>query len=121
MGAFKSGSPKESFDAVIGASFSLTVDGGRMIKAIKEVSGLKIEADVIEMKQQTETGNYVNTKLLGRPKAGSITLARLLSDDDSFELWMKDSYEGKVPRANATVTVYDTTMKPIKRYTVLDA
>ena len=118
---FSPGKPKGTFDAVIGASFSIKVDGGREIAAIKEVNGLKLEVDVIELKQQTAKGLYVNTKVLGRPKSGTITLSRVLTEDDCFEKWIKDSYDGKIPRADAVVTVYDTLMKPIKKYTVMDA
>src|SRR5438270_13338205 len=117
---YGAGKPTASFDAVIGASFSIKVDGGRMIKSIKEISGLKLEQDVIELKQQTSDGKYVNTKILGRPKSGSITLTRALTEDDSFEKWMKDAYDGKVPRHDAVVTVYDSMQKPIKKYTVTD-
>jgi phage tail-like protein len=116
---YSAGAPTKSFDAVIGASFSITVDG-RQIKSIKEVTGLKIEQDVVELKQQTSDGKYVNTKILGRPKSGSITLTRALTEDDSFEKWMKDAYDGKVPRHDAVVTVYDSMQKPIKKYTVTD-
>ena len=118
---FVAGKPKGTFDAVIGMSFAISVDGGREIAAIKEVSGLKLEVDVIELKQQTPTGQYVNTKVLGRPKSGSITLTRVMTEDDTFEKWMKDSYDGVLPRADATITVYDVAMKAVKKFIVMDA
>src|SRR4051794_4868680 len=115
---FAAGALKSSFDAVIGMSFSIKIDGGREIAAIKEISGLKLEVDVVELKQQTAAGHYVNTKILGRPKSGSITLTRVMTEDDCFEKWMNDSYDvtpsTKVPRADAVITVYDVTMKAIK-------
>ena len=112
--------PLPDFDSSVGHSFGLEIDGV-IIKQISEVAGLKLEQDVIELKQQTADGKYVNTKILGRPKSGTITLSRVLTEDDSFEKWMKDSFDGKVPRADAVVTVYDTLMKPIKKYTIMDA
>jgi phage tail-like protein len=122
---FSAGAPKGTFDAVIGMSFSIKVDGGREIAAIKEVSGLKLEVDVIELKQQNAAGHYVNTKILGRPKSGTITLTRVMTEDDCFEKWMQDSYDQvpsrMVPRADAVITVYDVMMKPVKKFTVQDA
>ena len=40
-----------------------------MIKSITEVSGLKMEQDVIELKENRPDGKYVIKKLPGRPKA----------------------------------------------------
>lgn len=122
---FAAGALKGTYDAVIGMSFSIKVDGGREIAAIKEISGLKLEVDVVELKQQTSKGSYINTKIMGRPKSGTITLTRVMTEDDCFEKWMNDSYSEtpgvKVPRADAVITVYDVQMKPIKKFTVMDA
>ena len=60
-------------DSSVGHSFGLEVDGV-VIKQISEVSGLKMEQDVIELKQNTSDGKYVIKKLPGRPKAGELTL-----------------------------------------------
>ena len=77
-------------DSSVGHSFGLEVDGV-VIKQISEVSGLKMEQDVIELKQNTPDGKYMIKKLPGRPKAGEITLTRGLTGDQSFE---KYDYEG---------------------------
>ena len=49
-----------------------------------------MEQDVIELKHNTPDGKYINKKLPGRPKAGEVTLTRALTDDNSFEKWIKD-------------------------------
>ena len=67
-------------DTSVGHSFGLEVDG-IVIKQITEVSGLKMEQDVIELKQNTADGKYVIKKLPGRPKAGEVTLTRGLTGD----------------------------------------
>ena len=74
----------------VGHSFGLEIDG-LQIKAITEVSGLKMEQDVIELKQNGPDGKYLIKKLPGKWKAGEVTLTRPLTDDQSFEKWVKDS------------------------------
>ena len=61
-----------------------------MITAIQEVSGVKMEQDVIELKQNTPDGKYIIKKLPGRQKAGEVTLTRGLTADNSFEKWVEN-------------------------------
>jgi len=88
-----------------------------------EVSGLKMEQDVIELKQNTSDGKYVIKKLPGRPKAGEVTLTRGLTGDQSFEKWVKDSQFGKMAavRKGGAIIVYDFEGKPLKRYKLTNA
>ena len=53
-------------DSAVGHSFGLEFDG-ITIKSITEVSGLKMEQDVVELKQNGPDGKYVIKKL---PVAG---------------------------------------------------
>ena len=110
----------ESFDSVIGASFGLKIDS-YTIKGIKDVSGLKLEHDMVEIKTQTADGQYVLRKIPGRAKPVTVTLTRPLTDDTTFEKWMKHVHDGKVPRKDAVITVYDTSMAPVRKYTVKNA
>src|SRR4030081_1403417 len=109
--------PLDPFDSLVGHSFGLDF-AGIEIKQISEVSGLKIEQDVIELKQNTHDGKYMIKKLPGRPKAGEVTLTRGLTADQSFEKWIKDSRFGKMPasRKNGAIIVFDFEGAPIKRY-----
>jgi phage tail-like protein len=104
-------------DTSVGWSFGFEFDG-ITIKQIQEVSGLKMENDVIELKHNTNDGKYVNKKLPGRPKAGEITLTRGLSSDNSFQDWMRKSHFGDMAaaRKGGAVIVYDFTGGPLKRY-----
>lgn len=111
----------DMFDAALGASFGLAVDGGYTVKGIKDVSGLKQEYDMVEVKTQTSDGLYVLKKIPGRPKPVTVTVTRPLTEDDNFEKWMKDVGAGKVPRKDVTITVYDTNAAPVKRYIVKNA
>jgi phage tail-like protein len=109
-------------DSSVGHSFGLEVDGV-VIKQIQEVSGLKMEQDVIELKQNTADGKYVIKKLPGRRKAGEVTLTRGLTSDTSFEKWIKDSRFGKMSdaRKGGAIMVYDFEGTAIKRYKLENA
>jgi phage tail-like protein len=104
-------------DTAVGWSFGLEIDGVA-IKEIQEISGLKMEQDVIELKHNTKDGKYINKKMPGRAKAGEITVTRGLTSDKSFESWIKDARLGNMPaaRKNGAVIVYDYQGAPVKRY-----
>jgi phage tail-like protein len=109
--------PLPDFDSSVGHSFGLEFDGV-VIKQISEVSGLKMEQDVIELKQNTKDGKYVIKKLPGRPKAGEVTLTRGLTDDNNFQKWVQSAHFGKMgdARKGGAIIVYDFEGAPIKRY-----
>ncbi|MFG2134619.1 phage tail protein [Streptomyces sp. NPDC048751] len=109
-------------DSSVGHSFGLEFDGV-VIKQITEVSGLKMEQDVIELKQNTADGKYAVKKLPGRPKAGEVTVTRGLTEDNSFESWIKSSRFGKMgdARKNGAIIVYDYEGSAIKRYQLINA
>ncbi|MEU0625976.1 phage tail protein [Streptomyces sp. NPDC005989] len=114
--------PLPDLDSTVGASFGLEFDSV-VIKQITEVSGLKMEQDVIELKQNTADGRYAIKKLPGRPKAGEVTVTRGLTEDNSFERWIKDSRFGRMAaaRRNGAVIVYDHEGIAIKRYKLINA
>jgi phage tail-like protein len=104
-------------DTSVGHSFGLEIDGV-VIKQIQEVSGLKMEQDVIELKQNTPDGKFQIKKLPGRQKAGEITLTRGLTGDNSFEKWVESSRFGKMgeARKGGAIIVFDYEGTAIKRY-----
>jgi phage tail-like protein len=110
-------------DSSVGHSFGLEFDGIQ-IKAITEVSGLKMEQDVIEYKSNTAAdGKYAIKKLPGRWKAGELTLTRPLTNDSSFDKWIASSQLGKMSdaRKGGAIVVYDYEGKSVKRYKVTNA
>lgn len=109
-------------DGAVGHSFGVEYDGV-MIKKITEISGLKMEQDKIELKQNTNDGKFSITNLPGRPKAGQITVSRALTDDKSFETWINDSRFGKMSsvRKTGAVIVYDYEGAELKRYNMVNA
>jgi len=109
-------------DTSVGHSFGLEVDG-ITIKQISEVTGLKMEQDVIELKENGTDGKYVIKKLPGRWKSGEVTLTRGLTSDQSFEKWVKDSQFGKMAdvRKGGAIVVYDYEGQAVKRYKLTNA
>src|SRR5688572_20339233 len=109
-------------DTTVGWSFGFEFDG-ITIRQIQEVTGLKMENDVIELKHNTADGKYVNKKLPGRPKAGEVTLTRGVTDDRSFGDWMKKSHFGDMAgaRKGGAIIVYDYQGNALKRYKLTNA
>ena len=114
--------PLPDLDSSVGHSFGLEFDG-ITIKSITEVSGLKMEQDVVELKQNGPDGKYVIKKLPGRWKTPDITLTRGLTSDQSFEKWIKDSQFGKMQdaRKGGAIIVFDYEGQAIKRYKMTNA
>jgi phage tail-like protein len=114
--------PLPDFNSSVGHSFGVEYDG-IMISAIQEVSGLKMEQDVIDHKFNTPDGKYGVSRLPGRQKPGEVTLTRGLTEDNSFEQWVATSRFGKMieARKNGFVIVFDYEGNPIKRYAMKGA
>lgn len=105
-------------DSTVAHSFGLEFDG-ITIKSITEVSGLKLEQDVVEFKENSPDGKYQIRRLPGRPKApDAIVLTRGLTADNSFEKWIKDSRFGKMAdaRRGGAIIVFDFEGNAVKRY-----
>ncbi|BCJ56891.1 phage tail protein [Micromonospora endophytica] len=114
--------PLPDFDSAVGHSFGLEVDS-IIIRQITEVTGLKMEQDVIEYKSNTADGKFAIRKAPGAPKAGEVTLTRGLTADNSFESWIKDCRFGKMGQARkgGAIIVFDYEGIPIKRYKLTNA
>jgi phage tail-like protein len=107
--------PLPDGDVSVGHSFGLELDGVD-ITGIAEVSGLKMEQDVIELKQTGADGEAVIRKLPGRWKAGEITLTRGLTSDSGFATWVKQSRDGKAAGSGTgAITVFDREGAPVRR------
>lgn len=94
----------DPLDSASANGFRFILDGIEVPKVI-EVSGLTSEVDKIEMKQQTSDGKYVVRNLIGRPKAGQITVTRGLTDSKSITDWLKKVMEGDVAGSRKTAAV----------------
>jgi phage tail-like protein len=106
-------------DAAVGHSFGLEFDGVQ-ITQIQEITGLKMEQDVVEMKVNTNDGKFFIKKLPGCPKAGEVVLTRGLTSDNSFEKWIQNSRIGQMSQARkgGAIIVYDFEGSALKRYSL---
>jgi hypothetical protein len=91
-------------DSSVGHSFGLEFDGVT-IKSITEISGLKIEQDVVEFKENGPDGKYQLRRLPGRPKAPDISRFGKMSDS----------------RKGGSVIVFDYEGTEVKRYKLTNA
>lgn len=109
------------FDGGVAHTFGIEIDG-QMVKQIQEISGLKLEQTAIELKENTADGKYINRFLPGPQKPCKITLTRALTENKSFEEWIKDSRLGDMGkvRKGGAIIVYDYQNNPIKRYILTD-
>ena len=114
--------PLPDLDTTVGWSFGLEFDGV-VIKQIQEVTGLKMDVDVIDLKENTNDGKYVNKRLPGRPQPGEVTLTRGLTDDTAFDEWIKKSRFADMAQARkgGAIIVYDHMGSPLKRYKLTNA
>ncbi|RAM38662.1 phage tail protein [Arthrobacter globiformis] len=105
------------FDNSSANGFTVTIDGIEVPRVI-EVSGLKTEVDKIELKQQTKDGKYVVRQLIGRPKAGELTVTRGLTQSKTITDWLKTVMEGDVAgaRKTAAVALLDYKGETLKTY-----
>ena len=108
--------PLADYDQLVAASVGLEVDG-HMIKSIKEVSGLTIEHDAVEVKMNTADGKFVHRTELGRPKSGQVTLTSGVSGEAVFSKWMKDAQLGKITdvRTDGAIVYYTSDGEAFKR------
>ena len=107
----------DPLDSSAANGFRVSIDGIEIPK-VTEVSGLKTEVDKIELKQQTADGKYVVRQMIGRPKAGEISVTRGLTDSKTVSDWLKIVMEGDVKgaRKTAAVELLDYTGATIKTY-----
>jgi len=91
--------------------YSVAIDG--ITDAVfKEVSGLEIEFEVVDEKDQSGFNPTGARKRPGRVKYGDISLKRNYGPDNQFYLWMKDVVDGKseaLIRKDGSIFMHDRT------------
>lgn len=107
----------DPLDTLPAYAFIVKIDGIAVPK-VNEVSGLKMEVDKIDLKQQTEDGKYVVRQVIGRHKPGEITVTRGLTDSKTVSDWLKQVGQGDLAgaRKTASVEVLDYAGAPIKTF-----
>ena len=109
--------PLPDIDTNVGHSFGLEVDGV-FTSRLSGASGLKMERDVVERREEGPGGTAMVRKLPGPWKSPEVTLTRGLTSDTNFTKWVKASQlgpGGDVGRSGA-ITAFDRAGAPIKKY-----
>lgn len=93
-----------------GWSFGLEIQNMAFTE-ITKVEGIKLEADVIELKTQSLLGQYTRKKLPGRMKSGTITVTRavpIVGTTYEFTEWIQKVFAGDMTtaRRQAIIRVY---------------
>ncbi len=101
----------------VGDLFGLEVDGV-FSSTISEVAGLKMERDVVELKEHGPDGAVNVRQLPGRWKSPELTLTRGLTADASFANWVKEPPPGQAADVGSSgaVTVVDQAGVVITKY-----
>jgi phage tail-like protein len=109
-------------DGGVGHSFGLELDGVE-IAHLREVTGLKMEQDVVELKQNDPDGRVVVRKLPGRWKSPEVTLTRGLTADAAFADWVKEAQHGQADgvRRGGAIKVFDLAGALVTRYAFTNA
>jgi phage tail-like protein len=98
MSAFATG------DSAVAYKFTFKVDGIQCPSVI-DVSGIKLEVEVIEAMTQSDSGQLIISHMPGQQKGGEITVTRLLTDDKTMTNWIKQVFGGQVTQARHTASV----------------
>ena len=109
--------PLPDTDTNVGHSFVLDVDGV-FSSRLSGASGLKMERDIVERREEGPVGTVIVRRLPGPWKSPEVTLTRGLTSDTSFAKWVKASQlgSGDAVGTNGAVTAFDRAGAPIKKY-----
>ena len=108
----------DEFDAGTATSFCAEIDSIQISHLI-EVSGLKMEVDMIELKMnEAQKGKYINRKIMGRKKSGEITMKRYWHAHNSFKDWLDKVDMGQLggARKNGVIKLQDTTGETLQSF-----
>jgi phage tail-like protein len=100
-------------------SFSVTIDGA--VTSFQEVSGLEVEAQVIEYRAGDSKG-FSTIKMPGIQKSGNVTLKKgVFVKDNAFWTWFKQNTMNTIKRVTVVISLLDQTGKPTMVWTLANA
>jgi phage tail-like protein len=100
-------------------SFAVTVDGKEM--AFQEVSGLDVEAQVIEYRAGNSAG-YSTLKMPGIQKSSNVTLKKgVFAKDNAFWDWFAENKLNTIKRKPVVIQLLDQDKKPTMVWTLANA
>ena len=100
-------------------NFLVEIDGITQA-GFSEVSGLRVEIDVVEYRDGSDTSSAVR-KLPGRAKVGDITLKRGVMASNQLHAWMESAAQGNVNRKNGVIVLLDDERNAVVRWKFFNA
>jgi len=100
--------------------FHFSVDWGGTRLAFSEVTGLNIEAQVIEYRDGLSP-EFSTVKMPGLKKFGNITLKRGVFAGDNFDKWLNTIKLNKPERRDITISLLNEEHNPVMVWTVKNA
>ena len=101
--------------------FHFQVEWGGSTLAFSEVTGLNVEAQVIEYRDGLSP-EYSTVKMPGLKKYGNITLKRGVVDgDNEFFDWLNEIKLNKPARRDITISLLDEEHSPVMTWRVMNA
>lgn len=100
-------------------SFSVTVDG--TVMSFQEVTGLEVEAQVIEYRAGDSKG-FSTIKMPGIQKSGNVTLKKgVFAKDNALWTWFKQNTLNTIKRTTVVISLLDQTGKATMVWTLANA
>lgn len=100
-------------------NFLVEIDGITQA-GFSEVGGLRLEIDVVEYRDGSDTSSAVR-KLPGRAKVGDITLKRGVTASNQLQAWIESAAQGNVNRKNGVIVLLDDERNPVVRWKFFNA
>ncbi|NII70847.1 phage tail protein [Microbacterium ulmi] len=108
-----------SDDVSPAGSFSVSIDG-IVLPLVREISGLRVDADAIDAVRQKADGSYVVHAIPGRPKPGEFTITRGVAASRSLDDWLRSLVtDGKVA-LRVEVSVTDAVGRVVRTWVCTD-
>ena len=109
--------PLPDSDTSVGQTFSLEVDGV-FTSRLSGASGLKMEREVVERREEGPGGTVTVRQLPGAWRSPEVTLTRGLTSEASFVNWVKASQlgPGDDTGRSGAITAFDPAGAPVKKY-----
>ena len=98
--------------------------GSVQVETVKEVSGLVLEQEVVDIPQTTPAGKPMVKRKPGTQQGGEVTITRGLDKSSEFSQWLnKTLIDGDVENAreNLTIEVMDSKGESVRRIMLFDA
>jgi phage tail-like protein len=102
-------------------SIDLKIAGQSVTGFFKEISGLGIEVEIVDVATVDATGRTRTRKRPGTAKYGEIVLKRTLTADKTFWNWAKSIRDGKLDfRTDGAVVLHDMSGAVTGRWTFIN-